>query len=162
MAALAQRCRRSAVADSFSTGSLARRRAGLFYAQDIRNAANATHGLRRTNEDKRRAVTTLLNDIAPTCEKGHVCPQENRCWATWSDREIARQSNVSQPFVSALRPRLTDNVISERTYNTKHGTTSTMNTANIGGRKDDGSSSGVVFDNTECASRDEPVRCICH
>jgi hypothetical protein len=78
--------------------------------------ANETHGLRRTNEDKRRAVQTLLDD------------QE---WSKWSDREIARQCQVSQPFVSKLRP-ITDNVGSERTYTTKHGTTATMDTSAIG------------------------------
>src|SRR4051794_27961438 len=45
--------------------------------------------MRRTNEDKRRAVLTLLND-----------PD----WARWSDREIARQCAVTHPFVSSLRP----------------------------------------------------------
>lgn len=80
--------------------------------------ANAAHGLRRTNDDKRRAVMTLLNDAE---------------WSAWSDREIARACGVSQPFVSGIRPRLTDNVISEdRTYTTKHGTEATMKTANIG------------------------------
>ncbi len=93
--------------------------------------ANATHGLRRTNEDKRRAVMTPLKD-----------PE----WSGWSDREIARQCAVSQPFVGKLRPPpLTDNVISEktppagvpaseRTYTTKHGTVATMKTAAIGAR----------------------------
>jgi hypothetical protein len=55
--------------------------------------ANATHGLRRSNADKRRAVLALLND-----------PE----WSQLSDREIARRCNVSQPFVSGLR---SDNVI---------------------------------------------------
>lgn len=59
-------------------------------------SANATHGLRRTNEDKRRAVLTLLTD-----------PE----WTKLSDREIARRANVSQPFVSALRAKQSDNVI---------------------------------------------------
>jgi len=81
--------------------------------------ANSSHGLRRTSEDKRRAVTVLLND-----------PE----WINWSDREIARQCAVSQPFVSKIRPIVTDNVISEpRTYTNKHGTESQMNTGNIGG-----------------------------
>src|SRR5690348_3428017 len=39
--------------------------------------ANATHGLRRTNADKRRAVETLLRDAE---------------WSKWSDREIARKT----------------------------------------------------------------------
>lgn len=50
--------------------------------------ANSTHGLRRTNEDKRRAVKTMLDDAE---------------WSTWSDHEIARQCGVSQPFVSGMR-----------------------------------------------------------
>ncbi|WP_156480920.1 hypothetical protein [Variovorax sp. PAMC 28711] len=50
--------------------------------------ANSTHGLRRSNEDKRRSVKTMLDD---------------KEWSTWSDRDIAKQCGVSQPFVSALR-----------------------------------------------------------
>lgn len=80
--------------------------------------ANASHGLRRTRDDKRRAVLTLLND-----------PE----WSQWSDREIARQCGVSHEFVRRSRPA-TVNVDSEhRAYTTKHGSTATMNTANIGG-----------------------------
>jgi hypothetical protein len=58
--------------------------------------ANAAHGLRRTNADKRRAVETLLRDEE---------------WGQWSNREIARRCAVSQPFVSKLRTDLihTDN-----------------------------------------------------
>lgn len=54
--------------------------------------ANANHGLRRTNDDKRRSVMTLLEDEE---------------WSKWSDREIARKCAVSQPFVSGLRPKQT-------------------------------------------------------
>lgn len=50
--------------------------------------ANAAHGLRRTNEDKRRAAMTLLNDAE---------------WAAWSDREIARQCVVDGKTVANLR-----------------------------------------------------------
>jgi hypothetical protein len=42
--------------------------------------ANAIHGHRRTNEDKRRAVDVLLND-----------PE----WRVWNDSEIARRCGVS-------------------------------------------------------------------
>ncbi|MEC4818037.1 MAG: ParB N-terminal domain-containing protein [Scytonema sp. PMC 1069.18] len=76
--------------------------------------------LPRSRQDKHRAVLTLLQD---------------REWGTWSDREIAKQCKVSQPFVSRLKNNLTDNVISEkakRTYKTKHGTIAKMNTTNIG------------------------------
>ena len=80
--------------------------------------ANAEHGLRRSNEDKREAVETLLRDEE---------------WSTWSNREIARRCKVSDPFVAKIRDSLTANVSSEkRTYTTKHGTTATMNTSNIG------------------------------
>lgn len=78
--------------------------------------ANEAHGLRRTNDDKRRAVLTLLNDAE---------------WAKWSDREIARRCNVSDKTVASLRP-VTADFRSERTYTTKHGTTATMNTSAIG------------------------------
>lgn len=84
-------------------------------------SANAAHGLRRTNADKRRAVRTLLEDDE---------------WAAWSDREIARRCRVSDHTVAKYRAEilgLTANLRSEqRTYTTKHGTAATMNTANIG------------------------------
>ena len=50
--------------------------------------ANATHGLPRTNADKRRAVTRLLSD-----------PE----WCQWSDRLIAETCAVSHPFVATMR-----------------------------------------------------------
>lgn len=74
--------------------------------------ANATHGLKRSNEDKRRAVARLLQDEE---------------WATWADREIARRCNVSAPFVGQMRQEL-GVVVEERTYTTKHGTVATMTT----------------------------------
>jgi ParB-like chromosome segregation protein Spo0J len=60
--------------------------------------ANAEHGLPRSNEDKRRAVATLLVD-----------PE----WSEWSDNVIAGKTAVSQPFVSKLRRELSQNVLSE-------------------------------------------------
>ena len=53
--------------------------------------ANADHGLRRTNEDKRRAVTLLLMDAE---------------WCQWSDRMIALQAKVTHPFVAKIRAEL--------------------------------------------------------
>lgn len=50
--------------------------------------ANQTHGLRRTNDDKRRAVQILLDDADA---------------AKWSDRKIAGHCGVTHPFVSGLR-----------------------------------------------------------
>lgn len=82
--------------------------------------ANATHGQRRTNLDRRRAVETLLND-----------PE----WARWSDNEIARRVQVSPTTVGTIRKslsKLDSETFSERTYTDRHGNTRTMNTANIG------------------------------
>jgi hypothetical protein len=56
--------------------------------------ANATHGFRRTNEDKRRAVMALLHDEE---------------WRQWSDREIARRCAGSNQFVSNVRAELSVN-----------------------------------------------------
>jgi hypothetical protein len=90
---------------------------------------NAEHGLRRSRADKRRAVTTLLQD-----------PE----WRKWSDREIARRCKVSNTFVSKFRNEfcntkndnkiITDNVYSNnhKNYINKYGNVSQMNTANIG------------------------------
>lgn len=50
--------------------------------------ANSKHGLRRTNDDKRRAVMMLLDDTE---------------WAAWSDLQIAKTCGVSHPFVAGLR-----------------------------------------------------------
>lgn len=103
-------------------------------------AANAEHGLRRTNADKRRAVERLLRDTE---------------WAKWSDREIARRCRVGHPLVADVRSGLTGISSSEppgtpgtsqgaecavpepvaaaeRTYTTRHGTKATMKTERIG------------------------------
>src|SRR5262245_22659396 len=94
--------------------------------------ANESHGLRRSNEDKRKAVRTLLEDEE---------------WSRWSDREIARACATTHPFVAKMRAALTGNVSSEegsetskggevagRQYTTRHGTTATMRTENIGAK----------------------------
>ena len=85
-------------------------------------AANSAHGLRRTNDDKRRAVLTLLEDAE---------------WSQWSNREIARRCAVGDHLVADLRAGLTafsrsENADHQRVYTTKHGTEAVMNTANIG------------------------------
>jgi ParB-like nuclease domain len=83
--------------------------------------ANATHGLRRTNLDKRRAVRTLLAD-----------PE----WAGWSDREIARRCGVTPTFVGSLRAKGdTVHAGQYRTYvHPKTGHATLMDTAAIGVR----------------------------
>jgi hypothetical protein len=55
---------------------------------------NTTHGLRRTNEDKRRAVTMLLID---------------KEWGNWSNNRIAEACGVSHTFVSQVRAEMTSN-----------------------------------------------------
>ena len=84
--------------------------------------ANAVHGHRRSNEDKRRAVRRLLEDGE---------------WRQWSDMEVARRCRVSNHLVAAVRSEMepvTRNSPGDeaaRTYTTKHGTTATMDTTNI-------------------------------
>lgn len=82
--------------------------------------ANASHGYRRSNADKRRAVLMLLND-----------PE----WSGWSDNEIARRCAVSHPFVGSLRPSC-NHFKMGRTVE-RNGTTYTMNTSAIGKKADD-------------------------
>lgn len=83
--------------------------------------ANADHkpALPRSREDKRRAITTLLQD-----------PE----WGEWSDREIAIRCKVDHKTVGKIRTLLTGEFPSEksRVYKTKHGSVASMNTANIG------------------------------
>ncbi len=55
-------------------------------------------------------------------------------WGKWSDSEIARRCAVSHTFVSSFRPSLATDASEPRTYTTRHGTTSTMHTGNIGRR----------------------------
>lgn len=82
--------------------------------------ANAVHGLRRTNADKRRAVEALLRDEE---------------WAQWSDREIARKCNVSHHMVAELRSAHTGNSPSMETERTfvhhRTGRPAAMKTGNI-------------------------------
>jgi hypothetical protein len=85
-------------------------------------SANQTHGLRRTNADKRLAVLILLQDEE---------------WGQWSDRAIARHCGVSPTFVGSLRASLStvDSENGQRIYTTKHGTMATMDTTQIGSRE---------------------------
>ncbi|HET8700465.1 MAG TPA: hypothetical protein VFL97_02220 [Nitrococcus sp.] len=81
--------------------------------------ANAAHGLRRTNEDKRRAVLTLLNDEE---------------WGKWSDREIARRCGVTNKTVAAYRNELSEEIpqIGNSRTVERNGTVYEQDTANIG------------------------------
>ncbi len=79
--------------------------------------ANAAHGLRRTNDDKRRAVMVLLNDSE---------------WAKWSNREIARQCGVSEALVRDARGSICENLADSSRTVTRGGTTFQQETAKIG------------------------------
>lgn len=69
--------------------------------------ANSSHGLRRTNEDKRRAVFVLLKDAE---------------WGKWSSREIAERCSVSHTLVNESRQTMEDSsVVSEVQFKTKNG-----------------------------------------
>ena len=84
--------------------------------------ANATHGLRRTNADKNRAVTKMLED-----------PE----WSTWSNGVIASLCAVSDVFVGKIRKKMTPNGL-ESTAQRKvmrSGKEITMNTGNIGKKR---------------------------
>ena len=54
-------------------------------------SANARHGLRRTREDKRRAVRRALSDDT---------------WRTWTDARVAELCSVSRSLVASTRERL--------------------------------------------------------
>jgi hypothetical protein len=77
------------------------------------------HGKPLSNPDKQRVVLHLLEDAA---------------WRQWSDREIARHCGVGHTLVSRLRRSLSpgDSDSAPRTYRTKQGTVTTMETRAIG------------------------------
>jgi uncharacterized ParB-like nuclease family protein len=58
--------------------------------------ANANHGLRRTQDDKRRAVETLLRDPA---------------WSRMSDRKVGEAAKVDHKTVAKIKRELTDGEI---------------------------------------------------
>lgn len=84
--------------------------------------ANATHGLKRTNADKRKAVEMLLND-----------PE----WSTWSDNKIAQAAGVSHTFVAERRKAILQPLQDVQTIRTveRNGKTYTQDTSKIGKRE---------------------------
>lgn len=78
--------------------------------------ANANHGLRRTNADKRKAVETLLRDEE---------------WRLWSDAEIARRCKVDPKTVANVRQQVVTTMeIHSEMRKTADGRI--MDTSNIG------------------------------
>ena len=87
--------------------------------------ANATHGLRRANADKRRAVAILLEDPLVSVDPHTGLP--------WSDREVARRCSVDHKFVAKIRAPLTGDIPSEvRAYPDRYGNVTQMRTGAIG------------------------------
>jgi len=98
-------------------------------------SANAKHGLRRTNADKRKAVQTLLDDAE---------------WSKFSDREIAKRCAVGYDLVADMRkshlpetidrrkshlPETIDRPQADTRTVQRNGTTYQQRTANIGKQK---------------------------
>ena len=87
--------------------------------------ANATHGMRRSNHDKHKAILTLLED---------------KQWTQWSDSEIAKRCGVSPTTVGAQRSILSKmesmdsspNPTSRTFIHHKTGKATKMNTSRIG------------------------------
>jgi uncharacterized ParB-like nuclease family protein len=85
--------------------------------------ANVSHGLRRTNEDKRRAVSIAIADEE---------------WKSWSDERIASACAVGRHLVREIRASLTCTPSTSdkptpvlRKYINKHGRVGVMNVAGI-------------------------------
>ncbi|HEV8034518.1 ParB N-terminal domain-containing protein [Yoonia sp.] len=96
--------------------------------------ANASHGLRRTNDDKRRAVMVLLNDTE---------------WSKWSQVDIAKTCGVSREYVNRLTKEASCDRSQDATRTvTRNGTTYEQNTANIG--------SGSKPDQEQVTTSEEP------
>jgi len=79
--------------------------------------ANAAHGLRRTNGDKRRAVEVLLRD-----------PE----WSQWSNYEIAKRCAVAESSVRNIRAELERTTQIAQSVVRKGADGRTINTQNIG------------------------------
>jgi hypothetical protein len=82
--------------------------------------ANSSHGLRRTNADKQRAVETLLRDNE---------------WSVWSDTEIARRCAVDHKTVGAMRGKLESTREIPKSDVRKGADGRTINTSSIGKSK---------------------------
>ena len=80
-------------------------------------SVNATHGLRRTNADKRKAVETLLRDSE---------------WVKWSNSEIGRKCGVAESSVRNIRTELESASQIAKVTERNGADGKTYSTANIG------------------------------
>jgi ParB-like chromosome segregation protein Spo0J len=81
--------------------------------------ANDDHGLRRNNEDKRKAVMMLLDDVE---------------WSECNDSEIAKASRVSRMTVSRIKSSL--GLKKDEVKVLRDGKEIKLNTANIGSKNE--------------------------
>ena len=80
---------------------------------------NGDHGLRRTNADKRHAVSILLHDEE---------------WGSWSDSATAKACGVSHPFVGKVRAEIFPTCNGYKSEHRKGADGRTLKLANIGGK----------------------------
>ena len=106
---------------------------------------NATHGVQRTNADKRKSVQLLLEDAE---------------WGQWSDREIARRAHVDHKTVGRLRDELSGEVpqMAAPRKVERNGTTYMQNTTNIGRSAAPGESSMAMKENKPVITTNERQR----
>ena len=125
------------VADGFHRGHAYRETGTVTCPCDVRQGtkrdailyacgANASHGLKRTDKDKRRAVLTLLKDSE---------------WSKWANTEIARRSGVSEGTVRNIKQELSSQITKieptqdEPRKAIRNGKEYEINTSNIGKTK---------------------------
>ncbi|MCU0656651.1 MAG: ParB/RepB/Spo0J family partition protein [Polyangiaceae bacterium] len=131
----------AAEAAGVSLGRAEVRAGGLREAILYSVGANADHGLRRTNADKKRAVLTLLED-----------PE----WSKRSDHWIAEQAAVSHMTVGRLRADLeaTGTLFQSSERVGRDGRT--LDTSKIGTKNPSSLPTGTEFQSTEESTEESP------
>jgi hypothetical protein len=109
----------------FETVILGSKRDAILYSV----GANHSHGLRRTNDDKKKSALMLLQDGE---------------WSKLTDSEIADKCNLSRQFISKLRNEQGEKP-AEKTV-TRNGKTYQQNTANIGRKPEERTAGDVMRD----------------
>ena len=104
---------------------------------------NTAHGIRRTNEDKRRAVEAALKHSNA---------------ASMSNRDIARHCGVAESTIRNYRESLSAQFAQIETREvTRNGTTYTMQTANIGTHQEPEPEPPTFFDEPDAQAEAVPV-----
>lgn len=109
----------AAIRAGFTSIAVDIRQGTLQDAQWYSYSVNQSHGLRRTNEDKRRAVEAALRHEYAT---------------KYSTREIAQHCGVSHMTIQRYREDNNCNNVTDSRVVTRNGNTYEMNTSNIGSR----------------------------